>query len=120
MTTEVVSAIAPFTAARFQSPTLHGLLGNLAELEVVVDEAGTIRIRGVGFREEVALAFTRSVFDWEAEVIPSVAVPGLSAGTYYLAREGDVDAIVVLTEKGPVAWVDGPAEVVLRRVFEED
>lgn len=91
---------------------MYRLIGNVNELRFVVTEEETY-MEGDGSQEDISLAFTRLVFDWEAKAIPE-DFPVLPKGVYYLDRAGQYYTVGPTGDK--VVVPDGPAEVRLVQV----
>lgn len=105
-----------FTAATFTAPSLHALLGNLAELRLVVTEESAY-LHGDGYREEIAYVFTRSVFDWSATTRLLFSVP-FPPGAYSLGWRKDIP--VVFVAGIALELPDGPVETTLTAFDEEE
>lgn len=73
----------PFQSMQLRAPSLYALLAVPAAMRLFVDEQQAF-IRGDGYPQEVAAAFSALVLDWEATISCAAFDLGLQPGAYDL------------------------------------
>jgi hypothetical protein len=110
-----------FKKAILYADSLYELLATPIEFQLEVTAYGSellaARIIGDGYPHETSAAFTRLIFDWEAQILfhllPEAQIP---VGTYTLIFSGEQLLATDETDAYPLS--DRPVEVVLTATYE--